>query len=114
MSKKDIVKYIIDEYGVTSPTDITNALKDLLGETLQDMLNSEFDEHMGYDKYDQKTDKTNYRNGTSKKHPLKVTAILTRSLGWRPIGASTTPRSSEILPWTRAQYDNRFRFLYRI
>ena len=27
MSKKDIVKYIIDEYGVTSPTDITNALK---------------------------------------------------------------------------------------
>ncbi len=31
------------------------------------MLNSEFDEHMGYDKYDQKTDKTNYRNGTSKK-----------------------------------------------
>ena len=44
MSKKDIVKYIIDEYGVTSPTDITNALKDLLGETLQDMLNSEFDE----------------------------------------------------------------------
>lgn len=67
MSKKDIVKYIIDEYGVTSPTDITNALKDLLGETLQDMLNSEFDEHMGYDKYDQKTDKTNYRNGTSKK-----------------------------------------------
>ena len=67
MSKKDIVKYIIDEYGVTAPTDITNALKDLLGETLQDMLNSEFDEHMGYDKYDQKTDKTNYRNGTSKK-----------------------------------------------
>ena len=67
MSKKDIVKYIIDEYGVTSPTDITNTLKDLLGETLQDMLNSEFDEHMGYDKYDQKTDKTNYRNGTSKK-----------------------------------------------
>lgn len=67
MSKKDIVKYIIDEYGVTSPTDITNALKDLLGETLQDMLNSEFDEYMGYDKYDQKTDKTNYRNGTSKK-----------------------------------------------
>lgn len=32
------------------------------------MLNSEFDEHMGYDKYDQKTDKTNYRNGTSKKN----------------------------------------------
>lgn len=47
---------------------LTLTLKDLLGETLQDMLNSEFDEHMGYDKYDQKTDKTNYRNGTSKKN----------------------------------------------
>ena len=47
MSKKDIVKYIIDEYGVTSQNNITNALKDLLGETLQEMLVTEFDEHMG-------------------------------------------------------------------
>ena len=34
MSKKNIVKYIMEEYVVKSPTDITNALKDLLGETL--------------------------------------------------------------------------------
>ncbi len=34
MNKKDIVKYIIDEYGAISPNDITNALKDLLGEAL--------------------------------------------------------------------------------
>ena len=67
MSKKDIVKYIIDEYGVTSANDITNALKDLLGETLQEMLVTEFDEHMGYDKYDQTTKKDNYRNGSSEK-----------------------------------------------
>ena len=66
MSKKDIVKYIIDEYGVTSPNDITNALN-LLGETLQEMLDTEFDEHMGYDKYDQTVKKDNYRSGTSKK-----------------------------------------------
>lgn len=67
MSKKDIVNYIISEYGVTSPTDITNALKDLLGETLQEMMNAEFDDHMGYDKHDQVIEKTNYRNGSSKK-----------------------------------------------
>lgn len=67
MSKKDIVKYIIDEYGVTTPNDITNALKDLLGETLQEMLDAEFNEHMEYDKYDQITQKDNYRNGSSKK-----------------------------------------------
>ena len=40
MSKKDTVKYIIDEYGVTSANDITNALKDLLGETPQEMLDT--------------------------------------------------------------------------
>lgn len=67
MSKKDIVRYIIDEYGVTSPTDITNALKDLLGETLQEMMDAEFNEHMGYDKHDNQVKKSNYRNGSSKK-----------------------------------------------
>ncbi len=67
MSKKEIVKYIIEEYGVTSPTDITNALKDLLGETLQEMMDTEFDMHMGYQKHDQITEKDNYRNGISKK-----------------------------------------------
>lgn len=67
MSKKEIVKYIIDEYSVTSPNDITNALKDLLRETLQEMLDTEFDEHMGYDKYNQTAKKDNYCNGSSKK-----------------------------------------------
>lgn len=67
MSKKNIVKMIREEYGVTTPNDITNALKDLLGDTLQDMLDTEFDDHMGYDKYDQTQDKDNYRNGSSKK-----------------------------------------------
>ena len=67
MSKKDIVKMIREEYGVTTPNDITNALKDLLGDTLQYLLDSEFDEHMGYEKYDQSIHKENYRNGSSKK-----------------------------------------------
>ncbi|TDW16246.1 mutator family transposase [Breznakia blatticola] len=62
MSKKDIIKMIREEYGVT------NALKDLIGDTLQDMLNSEFDEHMGYEKHDQSELKDNYRNGSSKKN----------------------------------------------
>lgn len=78
MSKKDIVKMIREEYGVTTPNDITNALKDLLGDTLQDMLDTEFDDHMGYDKYDQAHDKDNYRNGSSKKQlrQLKVKLIF--------------------------------------
>ncbi|WP_317437105.1 transposase [Thomasclavelia spiroformis] len=31
------------------------------------MFNTEFDEHMGYDKYDQMIKKDNYRNGSFKK-----------------------------------------------
>ncbi len=67
MSKKELVNKIIEEYGVTTATDIAEALKDLLGETLQGMMDAEFEEHMGYKKHDQHCEKTNYRNGTSKK-----------------------------------------------
>lgn len=67
MNKNDIIKSIIKEYGVTTPSDITNALKDLLGDTLQEMMNAEFEEHMGYEKHDHSSDKNNYRNGASKK-----------------------------------------------
>lgn len=51
MNKK-IIKSIIEEYGVTSQTDIINALKNLLGETLRVMMDADFYEHMGYDKHD--------------------------------------------------------------
>lgn len=31
------------------------------------MMNADFDTSMGYSKYDQKMDKTNYKNGSTKK-----------------------------------------------
>ena len=34
---------------------------------LQEMMNAEFNSAMGYSKYDKKTEKTNYRNGSTKK-----------------------------------------------
>lgn len=37
-------------------------------DALQEMMNAEFDNSMGYSKYDKKTDKTNYRNGSTKKN----------------------------------------------
>lgn len=67
MNQKEIMKSIIKEYDVTAPNDITNTLKDIFGETLQEMLDMKFDEHMGYDKHDHSSHKSNYRNGTSKK-----------------------------------------------
>ena len=35
---------------------------------LQEMMNAEFDESMGYSKYDKTKEKTNYRNGSTKKN----------------------------------------------
>lgn len=37
-------------------------------DALQEMMNAEFDNSMGYSKYDKTTEKINYRNGTTKKN----------------------------------------------
>ena len=42
--------------------------RELMGDTIQEMLNSELDEKLGYEKYDQSNKKTeNSRNGFSEK-----------------------------------------------
>lgn len=49
-------------------------LKDLLGETLQGMLEAEMDDHLGYSKYDYKNKETDdSRNGYS---PKTVTSSM--------------------------------------
>ena len=70
MEKKDnseIIKYLLENYDIKNADDISNALKDMFKDTLQTMLNAEFDTHMGYKKSDNKTEKNNYRNGYSSK-----------------------------------------------
>lgn len=42
-------------------------MKDLLGGTIQEMLESEMDYHLGYNKYERSSDVNNYRNGTKSK-----------------------------------------------
>ena len=55
--KKNIIAGLLEEYDIKSADDIQEALKDLLGGTIQSMLEAEMDEHLGYAKgtYD-KTD----------------------------------------------------------
>ena len=62
--EENMMKQLIEMYDVKTMTDIQDALKDLLGGTIQEMLESELDETLGYEKHE-KTDepKTNYRNG---------------------------------------------------
>ena len=47
--KKAIVGSLIETYEIKTAKDIQNALKDLLGGTLQEMLESELDEQLGYE-----------------------------------------------------------------
>lgn len=64
--KKNIIASLINEYDIETADDIQEALKDLLGGTIKSMMESEMDEHLGYESYE-RSDTDNYRNGTKKK-----------------------------------------------
>ena len=54
----------METYEIKTTADIQEALKDLLGGTIQEMLETELDDHMGYGKSEQTEEaKTNYRKG---------------------------------------------------
>ena len=60
--KRNLIRALLQEYEIESAQDIQDALKDLLGSTIKEMMESEMDEHMGYQK-SQRSDSDNYRNG---------------------------------------------------
>ena len=62
-----IHKILQENYEIETAQDLSSAIKDLFKDSLQEMMNAEFDTSMGYSKYDKKSDKTNYRNGVTKK-----------------------------------------------
>ena len=64
----EVVKYILENYDIKNANDIADALKDMFKDTIQTMMNAEFDTSMGYDKSDNKFEKNNYRNGYSTKN----------------------------------------------
>ena len=67
MSKELLRKYI-KEQNFTSPNEILNALKDMFRDVLQESLEAEMDEALGYGKYDSSSKSVdNSRNGYSKK-----------------------------------------------
>lgn len=66
--KREVIRNLIAEYNIKTAKDLQEALKDLLGDTIQDMLEAELDEHLGYGKYEStEEEKPNYRNGHTSK-----------------------------------------------
>lgn len=66
---KDQVKELIRTSNITSVDDITTTLKEMFKDVLQELLEAELDEHLGYGKYNVTEKSTNNsRNGFSKKN----------------------------------------------
>ena len=61
-----ISKMLIEEYQPETVQDLQEALKDLLGDTMEQMLKAELDEHLDYE-YGENPLSLNTRNGSSKK-----------------------------------------------
>lgn len=67
--KRAIIQQLFQEYDISSAEDIQDALKDLLGGTIKEMMETEMDDHLGYGKSERadRSEVTDYRNGTKSK-----------------------------------------------
>lgn len=73
--RKAFINSLLEHYQPNDANDVQEMLKDLLGDTLQGMLEAEMDQKLGYSKYDYQNKETDdSRNGYSKK-------TVTSSLG---------------------------------
>lgn len=64
--KRNIIRQLLQEYEIESAQDIQDALKDLLGGTIKEMMEAEMDDHLGYEK-SERSDSDDYRNGYKSK-----------------------------------------------
>ena len=64
--KRNIIQQLLQEYGIETAEDIQDALKDLLGGTIKEMMEAEMDDHLGYQK-SERSDSDDYRNGYKSK-----------------------------------------------
>ena len=60
--KRNIIRQLLEEYDIESAQDIQEALKDLLGGTIKEMMEVEMDDHLGYRK-SERSDNEDSRNG---------------------------------------------------
>ena len=67
--KKAIIQQLIQEYDIETAEDIQEALKDLLGGTIKQMMEAEMEDHLGYERSEriERTEEADYRNGTKQK-----------------------------------------------
>ena len=59
--KRNIIRQLLEEYDIETAEDIQDALKDLLGGTIKEMMEAEMDDHPGYER-SERSDNDDYRN----------------------------------------------------
>lgn len=64
--KRNIIQQLLQEYDIETAEDIQDALKDLLGGTIKEMMEAEMNNHLGYSKTE-RSDNDDYRNGYKSK-----------------------------------------------
>ena len=67
--KRNIIQQLLQEYDIETAEDIQDALKDLLGGTIKEMMEAEMDDHLGYQK-SERSDSDDYRNGYKSKRVI--------------------------------------------
>lgn len=65
--RRENIRKLISDYGIETLSDIKDAIKDLLGETIKEMMELEMDEHIGSSKNERNVNRDNYRNGYKSK-----------------------------------------------
>lgn len=63
----ELTKELMEKEGVKDVAGLQSILKDMLKQGVENLLSSELEEELGYEKHDRNTEKDNYRNGYSKK-----------------------------------------------
>lgn len=72
-TSKELLREFVNSQQFTSTTDIMNSMKELFSDVLQQVMEAELEEKLGYEKsertssYDENSQSKNYRNGYSKK-----------------------------------------------
>lgn len=64
--KRNIIRQLLEEYDIETTEDIQDALKELLGGTIKEMMEAEMDDHLGYER-SERSDNDDYRNGYKSK-----------------------------------------------
>lgn len=87
--KRDIIRQLLNEYDIQSAEDIQDALKDLLGSTIKEMMETEMGDHLGYQK-SERSESDDYRNGYKDKQinssycPMKIKVPQDRQSTFEP------------------------------